>query len=164
MTITDDESLRESQVALLVVQHGHASDHEELLRRYAAPDHIIKDKGTGEIVFRSTALRWDPDGCSVYREMIMSKLNLSAHEDDYPYISSIVVDDVRKFVFDGMTPFEVTYSPRALSGLDVAHTSICLLHEDQETGGYPSKGRLKAAKKALAVRFILEKHDPSILD
>lgn len=116
---------------------GELDAAEVLLRRYSPtnPSHVLHDQATGERFLNYAGLRFDVDGCSVYREPV-----LAADGRDR---SAIVVDDVhigiaessvgavRTFVHehqDGtVAPFDVVAAPlesRPPEPADPAHALI----------------------------------------
>ncbi|WP_141004727.1 hypothetical protein [Nocardioides humi] len=112
------------------------SQHELLLRRYSPvnPNHITKDEGTGKPVLNWSALEFDEDGCSVYREKLLLEDGLTRDAIlDPPYvgIATTMAADVERYsVQTGAAtvhPFFVLASPRTERPplpTDRAHASI----------------------------------------
>lgn len=112
------------------------SQNELLLRRYSPtnPDHITTDEGTGKAVLNWSALEFDEDGCSVYREELLLEdgLNRDAILDPpYVGIATTTAAEVERFsVQTGavtVQPFYVVASPRTEPPpvpTDRAHASI----------------------------------------
>lgn len=103
-----------------------------------AEDFTVDEGRGGQRVLNWQALRFDADGCSVYRSLVLAHAGIPEAEilePDYQYIARAVKADIDAFSFtfaDGTVeqPFEVVASPYATGseGADheAAHASITI--------------------------------------
>lgn len=137
---------------------------EVLLRRYSPtnPAHVTMDEGSGEPVLNWSALEFDSDGCSVFRESVLLQDGLTAGAiADPPYvgIACTTPDSVRVFAFsyDGgrVAPFFAVASPRReLPSLatDRAHASIRIREDHGLSKRQVAKACRRLACEAFTVR------------
>lgn len=134
--IGSDSARSESLAAGSAPLMTPVTPHELLLRRYSPtnPNHVTRDEGNGDLVLNWSALEFDEDGCSVYREEILVNDGLSRAailEGPYTGIAITTAARVEQFTYTTGTttvpPFVVVASPRTDEPplpTDRAHASI----------------------------------------
>lgn len=137
---------------------------EVLLRRFSPtnPAHITTDEGSGKPVLNWSALKFDSDGCSVFRERVLWQDNHTSDAIlDPPYvgIACTTPDVVRMFTYryggGGVTPFYSVASPRRESppsATDRAHASIRLTDDHGLSKRQVEKACRCLASEAFTVR------------
>ncbi|TQK19098.1 hypothetical protein FBY40_1589 [Microbacterium sp. SLBN-154] len=132
--------------------------HEEILRRFndQDPSHydtVVRDEGDGTRKLKGGALRWDDDGCSVYRSRILLILGLPKDciaTDAHPAVartSRALIESFTSGLADtAVRPeFAVVADPlEPGEPYDPAHTLI------QPMAEYPSKTKRRTAANDLA--------------
>jgi hypothetical protein len=110
-----------------------------------AEDFTVDEGRGGQRVLNWQALRFDEDGCSVYRSAVLEHAGIPEEEilqPDYQYIARAVKAEIDEFTFtfaDGSVeqPFEVVASPfpTGPDGADyeAAHASITLQTDASKT-------------------------------
>lgn len=133
-------------------------DGEELVRRFnpddpSHVDNLARDEGNGEVRLRGGALRFDLDGCSVYRIEVLATSGLSMRDVATPEYSALAttraeqVRAVRSGFVGSAHEFEVHASPLAPPPEhNPAHASIV------QVAIYPSNSKRRQAVDALAAR------------
>lgn len=117
------------------------------------PSHVARDEGTGGLRLRGGALRFDDDGCSVYRIAVLDDLGLGisvTKTEQHRGLAVARAENIRT-VYSGLTSevpeFDVSASPHDPPPVyEPAHSSLL------SCGTYESKSKMRRARDDLAAQ------------
>jgi hypothetical protein len=119
------------------------NDDEPLLRRAPnRPEYIAIDVLTGEARMTMAALKFDPDGISVYRQQVLQTLGLDPADirtKPDQYVFAFTAEAVRE-----VPGWDVAFTPESCPEVERAHSSV--VHELARPP--------KPAKEALRIALI----------